>query len=74
MSVVLTAGLISAATLMREENVVKVVPHKSWDDVIMDYLNSCNLNKESALDRVTWRSIMKSATKTSNRCFKERSR
>ena len=49
-------------------------PRKSWDDVIMDDLNSCNLNKESALDRVTWRSIVKSATKTSNPCFKERKR
>ena len=25
-------------------------PRKSWDDVIMDDLNSCSLNKESALD------------------------
>ena len=49
-------------------------PRKSWDDVIMDDLNSCNLNKKSALDRVTWRSIVKSATKTSNPCFKERRR
>ena len=48
-------------------------PRKSWDDV-MDDLNSCNLNKESALDRVTWRSVLKSATKTSNPCFKERRR
>ena len=47
-------------------------PRKSWDDVIMDDLNSSNLNKESALDRVTWRSVVKSATKTSNPCFKER--
>ena len=45
-------------------------PRKSWDDVIMDDLNSCNLNKE----RVTWRSVVKSATKTSNPCFKERRR
>ena len=49
-------------------------PCKSWDDVIMDDLNSCSLSKESALDRVTWRSVVKSATKTSNPCFKERRR
>ena len=47
-------------------------PCKSWDDVIMDDINSCNLNKESALDRVIWRSVVKSATKMSNPCFKER--
>ena len=47
-------------------------PRKSWDDVIMDDLNSCNLNKESALDRATWRSVVKSATKTPSPCFKER--
>ena len=52
----------------------KGCPRKSWDDVIIDDLNSCNLNKESALDKVTWRSIVESATKTSNPCFKERRR
>ena len=47
-------------------------PRKSWNDVIQDDINSWNLNKDNALDRVTWRSDVKSATKTSNPCFKER--
>ena len=49
-------------------------PRKSWDEVIMDDLNSYGINKDCASDRVTWRSIVKSATKTSNPCFKERRR
>ena len=47
-------------------------PRKSWNDVIQDDINSWNLNKDKALDRVTWRSDVKSATKASNPCFKER--
>ena len=49
-------------------------PRKSWNDVIQDGINSWNLNKDNALDRVTWRSDVKSATKASNPCFKERRR
>ena len=49
-------------------------PRKSWNDVIQDDINSWNLNKDNALDRVTWRSDVKSATKASNPCFKERRR
>ena len=49
-------------------------PRKSWNDVIQDDTNSWNLNKDNALDRVTWRSDVKSATKASNPCFKERRR
>ena len=47
-------------------------PRKSWNDVIQDDMNSWNLNKDNALDRVTCRSDVKSATKASNPCFKER--
>ena len=46
-------------------------PRKSWNDVIQDDINSWNLNKDNALDRVTWRSDVKSATKASKPCFKE---
>ena len=49
-------------------------PRKSWNDVIQDDINSWNLNKDNALDRVTWRSDVKSATKASNPCVKERRR
>ena len=41
-------------------------PHKSWNDVIQDDINSWNLNKDNFLDRVTWRSDVKSATKAFN--------
>ena len=55
----------------QRRNFGKGRPRKSWNDVIRDGINSWNLNKDNALDRVTWRSDVKSGTKASNPCFKE---